>query len=193
MFRPLLISMFLTSTAFATTWSVDADGAADFDNIQAAVDAASDGDEIIVMREVAATIIDGENTRQGVTCSTSETNKTVIDGFTITRGFAETDIDGTGGGLGGGGGLYCYLSNPTVSNCVFSNNVALGELNISYGYGGGVYCENSSPDISNCIFYYNSAVGEIGYGGGIRISGGNPSITNCSFAYNTADYGGGIS
>ncbi len=48
MLRPLLISMFLTSTALADTWTVDDDGEADFDNIQAAVDAASDGDEIIV-------------------------------------------------------------------------------------------------------------------------------------------------
>ena len=44
MFRTALISMFLTSTALATTWSVDDDGKADFDNIQTAVDAASDGD-----------------------------------------------------------------------------------------------------------------------------------------------------
>ena len=39
MFRPVLISLFLTSTALATTWTVDDDGKADFDNIQAAVDA----------------------------------------------------------------------------------------------------------------------------------------------------------
>jgi len=45
MFHPLLISMFLTSTALADTWAVDDDGKADFDNIQAAIDAASDGDE----------------------------------------------------------------------------------------------------------------------------------------------------
>jgi pectin methylesterase-like acyl-CoA thioesterase len=49
MFRPLLISLCLTSTALATTWTVDDDGKADFDNIQAAVDAASNGDEILVM------------------------------------------------------------------------------------------------------------------------------------------------
>ncbi len=48
MLRPLLISVCLTSTALATTWTVDDDGKADFNNIQAAVDAASDGDEIIV-------------------------------------------------------------------------------------------------------------------------------------------------
>ncbi len=42
---PLLISMFLTSTALADTWTVDDDGKADFDNIQAAVDAASDASD----------------------------------------------------------------------------------------------------------------------------------------------------
>ena len=38
----------LTSTALATTWTVDDDGKADFDNIQSAIDASSDGDEILV-------------------------------------------------------------------------------------------------------------------------------------------------
>jgi hypothetical protein len=37
--------MFLTSTALAATWTVDDDGKADFDNIQAAIDYASYGDE----------------------------------------------------------------------------------------------------------------------------------------------------
>ena len=39
MFRTALISMFLTSAALADTWTVDDDGKADFDNIQAEVDA----------------------------------------------------------------------------------------------------------------------------------------------------------
>ena len=116
MFRTLLISLFLTSTALATTWTVDDDGKADFDNIQAAVDAASDGDEIIVMPGtytstqdghvvnmlgkavtlrssdpsdpdvVAATIIDAEGTRRGLACFNGETSKTIISGFTITNG-----------------------------------------------------------------------------------------------------------
>ena len=49
MYRLLLILVFLTSAALADTWTVDDDGKADFDNIQAAVDAASDGDEVVVM------------------------------------------------------------------------------------------------------------------------------------------------
>ncbi len=43
-----LVVCVLSGAAFADTWTVDDDGKADFDNIQAAVDAASDGDEIVV-------------------------------------------------------------------------------------------------------------------------------------------------
>ncbi len=48
MFRPLLISMFLTCTALADTWTVDDDGKADFSDLQDAVSSASNGDEILV-------------------------------------------------------------------------------------------------------------------------------------------------
>ena len=112
MFRTALISLFLTSTALATTWTVDDDGKADFDNIQAAVDVALDVDEIIVApgtytstaAEVVdmrgkqlwlhssggaeVTIIDGEETRRGIYCSNGETSNTIIEGFTITGGYA---------------------------------------------------------------------------------------------------------
>ena len=59
MFRTVIISMFLTSAALSDTWTVDDDGKADFDNIQAAIDAASDGDEIIVMPGTYTSTQDG--------------------------------------------------------------------------------------------------------------------------------------
>ena len=46
-FAPAIL--LFAGTSFATTWTVDDDGKADFNNIQAAVDAAVDGDEILVM------------------------------------------------------------------------------------------------------------------------------------------------
>jgi hypothetical protein len=200
-FRAVLISIFITSTAFATTWTVDDEGKADFDNIQAAVNAASNGDEILVMPgtytgsgdEVVemlgkavwlhssdgpeVTIIDGEGVRRVFFCYSGETNMTIIEGMTILGGFASGDYpNSTGGGIRNQNN-----SNPTMTNCIFTSNNA--------GYGGGMYNNSSSPLLTNCTFTDNT--GE--FGGGMRnASGSNPMLTNCTFTGNTADYGGGM-
>jgi hypothetical protein len=142
MFRPLLISIFLTSTALADTWTVDDDGKADFDNIQAAVDAASNGDEIIVMpgtytstadevvdmrgKEIwlhsskgeQVTIIDGENTRRGIYGGSGETSSTVIEGFTITNGYD----------LLGGGMRIDYIEGSPSADINFDGTVNVHDL-----------------------------------------------------------------
>jgi hypothetical protein len=197
MFRPLLISMFLTSAALADTWTVDDDGKADFDNIQAAVDAASDGDEIIVMPGtytstqdghvvnmlgkavtlrssdptdpdvVAATIIDGEDARRGLACFNDETSGTIIDGFTISNGFS--------------------------ANFDYNNNGSIGTNEVNSG--GGIYLFESIPIIQNCIFENNNSPADyFGQGGGgIYINGGDgASIAGCIFKFNEGGYGGGI-
>jgi len=203
MFRTALISMFLTSTALADTWTVDDDGKADFDNIQAAVDAASDGDEILVapgtytstanevvnilgkavtLRSlypnnpdvVATTIIDGEGVRRGIFCNSSETNKTIIEGFTLINGYGVV-----------GGGMFCNSASPTVQDCIFTSN--------SSENGGGVYCLFSNSNFNDCSFDNNIAnVDEQSGGGGMFLSVSSPTITNCSFANNVASNGGGI-
>ncbi|MDP6717883.1 MAG: hypothetical protein QGF59_04495, partial [Pirellulaceae bacterium] len=100
----LLTTITVATAAHAATWTVDDDGPADFDNIQDAVDAASDGDEILVapgtytgtgesvvntlgksiaLRAIGLakdTVIDGENDRAGVHCVSEETHETTIDG-----------------------------------------------------------------------------------------------------------------
>jgi hypothetical protein len=196
MFRPLLISMFLTSTALADTWTVDDDGKADFDNIQAAVDAASDGDEIIVMpgtytsaagevvdmlgkavwlhssKGEQVTIIDGEGTRRGIYCNNQEPSNTIIEGFTITNGYADNNS-------GGGGMLNDDNSNPTLTNCTFTNNTA--------GAGGGMYTNESSPTLTNCTFTNNTS----NSGGGMRNFQSSPTLTNCTFTGNICFTRGG--
>ena len=196
MFRTALISLCLTSTALATTWTVDDDGKADFNNIQSAIDAASDGDEIIVMpgtytgtgAEVVnmlgkavwlhssggqeVTIIDGEATRRGVLCNSGETNKTIIEGFTITSGFADR----------GGGMCIDNADDATLKNCIFSSNFAVLD-------GGGVYC-NGFATFDNCIFTDNLAFDN---GGGLLSEIiGSVVLTECSFLNNTASNGAGI-
>jgi predicted outer membrane repeat protein len=200
MLRPLLISLFLTSTALATTWTVDDDGKADFNTIQAAVDAAATGDTIIVMpgtytstssevvnllgKEITlqsvdgyeTTIIDGENARRGILCDTGETEGTVIDGFTIWRCAGDTGagmkIDGIPNGE----------TSPTVQHCFFSQNVATSA-------GGALFSRASSSKILECKFLGNSTVG----GGGAIYTMYNSSmeVLGCTFYSNTAYYSGG--
>jgi hypothetical protein len=174
-----------------TTWTVDDDGKADFDNIQAAVDAASDGDEIMVMpgtytgklnavietqgKEVwlhssdgpEVTILDGEQIRRGVLCDSGETNSTIIEGFTITNG------------SGYGGGMSINYSSPTVKNCIFTDNHTPFD-------GGGMYNNYSNPTLINCTFDSNTA----NAGGGMYNISSNPTLTNCTFTGNTATLGG---
>jgi len=198
MLRPLLISMFLTSTALATTWTVDDDGKADFDNIQAAVDAASDGDEIVVMPGTytsagnqvfntlskgvwihsnngpEVTIIDGERTRRGINCSAVESANTIIEGFMITSCYT-TDNEGNGSGM------YCSNSSPTVINCIFSDNS-------SFNWGAGIYFNTSESIVVNCQFVNNYAER---WGGGIFCEESNLTLTNCVFEGNISDISAG--
>jgi parallel beta-helix repeat protein/predicted outer membrane repeat protein len=191
-----------SSATFADTWTVDDDGKADFDNIQAAVDAASDGDEIIVMPgtytgiggEVVnmlgkavwlhssggqeVTIIDGQGARRGILCSSDETNKTIIEGFTITNGYT----DYYGGGMYNSGSGSLGSCNPTLTDCTFTGNTASD--------GGGIYNNGgSNPTLTNCSFTSNMA----DKGGGMYNSGGSkPTLENCAFTGNSADYGSGM-
>ena len=96
---------------------------ADFTSIQDAINDSADGDEIVVypgtytntsspvvnmngklvhLRStdptdpavVAATIIDGENLRQGIVCNGGETSATIVDGLTIANCYIYVDMMG---------------------------------------------------------------------------------------------------
>jgi len=173
---------------------VKADGTGDFRTIQAAIDAVSSGDMIIVYPEtyyeninlsgkdiivistdpndpavVAGTIIDGSGSGSVVTFLGTESENCVLAGFTITGGNA----DYYGGGLWGQG------AGATITKCIISGN------NTGW-YGGGLYqCHGT---ISNCTISGNSADGR---GGGLALC--DATITGCTISDNsTGDYGGGL-
>ena len=101
----------------------------------------------------------------------------VLDGFTITGGYA----DGTYPHRCGGG-MFNGQSSPLITNCVFASNFADGD-------GGGMYNWGSSPKIANCIFFSNSSGGN---GGGIcNWFWSAPKITNSVVYKNSANKRGG--
>ena len=167
MFRPLLISMFLTSAALADTWTVDDDGPADFDSIYLAVAAASDGDVILVMEGTyyesyinphgKTILVEGETDSEGeplVTINGMQSGA-ILEFYsgegsdTIFRHFILTN----GSSYYGGGMTLFDGSSPTVEYCIFRENIGTIE-------GGAIHLrENCNPIINNCIFENNIAYG----------------------------------
>ncbi|MGD8499366.1 MAG: right-handed parallel beta-helix repeat-containing protein, partial [Phycisphaerales bacterium] len=80
---------------------------------------------------------------------------------------------------GGGGGIFCWLSDATIEHSVISRNVTAGS-------GGGVYLGGGagSPLLRNCLLTENSAILE---GGGVASYWSvTPTISNCTIADNIA-------
>ncbi len=212
-----LLTWALLATAAAgaqTTWHVDddapndpgpgdptvsdplEDGSAEhpFDAIQEAIDAATDGDEVLVLDGTytgegnknldyvgkaitvrsengpATCIIDCEAEGRGFYFQNSESTSSVVDGFTITNGRPD---------YLSGGGIRCEEASPTIANCTITQN--------STNIGGGISCYMSSPTITNCTITENRAGDG---GGGIRCLQSSPTFINCTIAGNTASFGG---
>jgi hypothetical protein len=165
-------------------------------SIQAAIDAANNGDQIEVAPGTyneavnfngkairlyssagpAVTTINANGAAHAVQCVNGENDGTILEGFTITGGIANgISPDNRGGGM------LNVNSSPTVINCTFSANSAT--------YGGGMYNETgSNPTVTNCTFNANSA----NYGSGMWNNGDCSSIvTNCIFSSNNAGNAGG--
>jgi hypothetical protein len=221
MLRPLLISLCLTSTALATTWTVDNNGPSDFNNIQPAVNAASSGDEILVMPGTytrnngyvvyivnknlsivssggaSVTFIEGENKNM---CVFLDNSDCTIDGFSIVNGNSQLT-----------GGVFVYGSDAVIKNCIINNNHATGSY--SNLVAGGIYTSaanvsiydseisNNTSSVTGGLFLggtsalYNCVVsGNTGgvFAGGITVLQGDVSINACTIELNEGFRAGGV-
>lgn len=155
--------------------------------IQLAIDAANNGDFIIVHPGTyyenirisdkiitlwssdlnpANTIIDGNRRGSVVRFYNSSA---ALNGFTIQNGDSYL-----------GGGIYCNRSYVNIDNCIIQRNSAVK--------GGGIYllCSDNSH-ISSCIIQNNNVSQK---GGGIFFNNTTSWITNCLFVGNKAIYSG---
>ena len=118
---------------------------------------------------------------------------TLVDGFTVTGGYA-MGVGRPHERVRCGGGWYNNgsetASNPTIRQCKFAQNVARdgGAL---YNNGKG---REASPELTACTFYENRAADDGGalynYGGRGGVS--NPTLVDCTVRGNAANYGAGL-
>jgi predicted outer membrane repeat protein len=132
------------------------------------------------------TTLDGMSTNYNVVTGNGTDSSAILEGFTITGGNASGDgIDYIpNDDTYFGGGLIADGGSPTISDCIFTNNTALG--------GGAVYAANgATPELINCTFSNNSTTGTtnygIGGGGAILDVTASPNIVDCQFLDNTGD------
>lgn len=193
------------ASARADLITVDDDGPADFDTIQAAIDFAVGGDVVLVQPGAYVEAIDflgkaiavrsalgplsssikapPDADSPTVTFASKEGTLATISGFKIGGGNGRIIEDPVFGPSLAGGAIFCYEASPQILNCDMVGNTI-------DGHGAGMLVMRGSPTITNCTFTGNEASG---HGGGIYIlDNSSPRITECQFHENSASWGGAI-
>ena len=179
------LTFFGASEIVADTINVPADHA----TIQAAVDASSNGDVVLVSPGIytgdgervvevlsrsltiratggyAMTIIDGEDVRGCIRINNSA--ELTLDGFTIQNGFANTSP------YANGGAMWLASGDAVIKNCAIVNN-ASGTVFPGGGAIAGIQCIAS---FTNCLIAHNTTAGI--FGGAAAFASAFPIFTDC--------------
>jgi hypothetical protein len=196
----------LAHLAYGSTYVVNSSGSGDLPTIQAAINAAADGDTValedgtfngdgnrdlsllgkaIVVRSLSgnpsACLIDAQGTvyenHRGVAFTGTEGSDTVLEGITIRRGRMDSSEPARGGLAADACADYLPADTPPDHRDASTS-------------GGGILCgEYSGPTIRNCVLDNNRAIN----GAGLALAyAAHPTIIDCVFSQNYAGDGGGI-
>ena len=174
---PIFLLLFLSSSLLLSeTIIVDINGGGYYLTIQEGINAATDGDTVLVYPGTYYENINynGKNITVASLYLTTQNNpyihSTIIDGnqngSVVTFESGET-LDA----------LLCGFTIQNGSGTYYSHNY----------HGGGILCKNSNPIIKNCIIRNNTAE----QGGGISCISSNIHLIGITVKNNNAEYGGG--
>src|SRR5438132_3842196 len=179
----VLVSASTTASAAPVVRNVPGD----YPSIQAGIDAAVNGDTVLVapgtyvenidfkgkainVRSTdgpTATLIDGASRGPVALFFSGETREGVLDGFTLEHGNTEFHPPAF---VSEGGGVAIIHSSPTIKNNIIQDNQAESG-------GGGVGIGSGSPLLSNDVLRANhQGPYSGGDGGGLSISGGAAKV-----------------
>lgn len=168
----------------------------DYSTIQAGIDAAEDGDVVLVAPGVYFQRINFRG--KDITVTSTDPNDPRIVGYTVLN----ADGEGSVAVFSGGETSRAVLAGFTLTGGYGTRNPELGGGDVERLYmGAGVYCSRSSPTITKNVIVRNEGVFRISndgmqvdlsFGGGIGCWECDPVITYNTIRNNTSYVGAGM-